>query len=43
MSLTINYIRIFRSTAYVFDKIKAKPKLVSKTWTRYLINYEKHN
>lgn len=40
--LAIDYIRIFGSTIYVFDKTKPKPKYASKIWTAYLIGYERH-
>ena len=39
----IDHIRIFGCTAYVFDETKPKPKLASKTWTGYLVDYEGHH
>lgn len=38
----VDHIRIFGSTAYIFDKTKPKLKLASKTRTAYLISYERH-
>lgn len=39
----IEHIRIFGFTIYVFDKFKPKPKFALKTWTRFIIDYKRHN
>lgn len=39
----IGHIRIFGCTAYVFDEVKPKTKLASKSWTGYLVGYEGHH
>lgn len=41
--LAIDHIQIFGFIVYVFNKAKPKPKLVSKTWTEFLIAYERHH
>lgn len=41
--LTIDHIWIFGCITYIFDEIKLKLNLVSKTWTGFLVGYEGHN
>ena len=37
---TIDHLRIFGSTTYVFNESQPLPKLAAKSWTGYLVGYE---